>query len=73
MVDGSYILYNDKLKKPLLTTKNSKNNICLVIYNWFFKKSNNNKEKHKVTFSDTSHIIEEPDNINYDDIFKDSS
>lgn len=74
MVDGSYILYSHNLKKPLLTKKNYENNLCTIIYNWLFKKSNNyNKEKYKVTFSDTTHIIEESDNISYDDIFKDSS
>lgn len=70
MVDGSYILYNDKIKTPLLNKKSSlnkeknKTNICTILYNYIFKKK-------EIITVDESNVYQDTENIDYDDIFKD--
>ena len=84
MVDGAYILYYNKSRKPLLNKKKdkpNKPNKCNSVFNWF------KKEKKTVSINEEPYIIEEDINeepyiiednninkyediiIEYDDIF----
>lgn len=64
MVDGSYILYSDNSKKPLLTNTKSNNNIIYYIFPCF-KKDKSKKTDNKIVLDNQY--------FTYDDIFKDSS